>query len=1254
MSGSWKTVRVFISSTFRDMHAERDHLVKVVFPRLRQWCEERRLHLVDIDLRWGVTKEEADNGKAIDLCLEEIDGSRPFFVCLLGGRYGWVPDKLPPEELYRFQGLQATTHCSITHLEVLHAIGRPIIRRLQPLKKGVLAPSPCPHAFFFFRRENCLPTPGSAFPDDAGAQGRYRDVFFEPPPRPGDLNRRQQLSDLKATIRGHVPARQIVEYQGSFDPSADNPEDNECPRGRLGDLDRFGRWVYALLCRAIRRQFAEHLATLGQRDPLADEQAYHDALIENRTQVHVPRTDVEQQLDDYVAGGDPRVLVLTGGPGSGKTAILAHWVEGRRNTDPADPSGEFLLARFVGASPSSVTITKLLANICVELQRRFDLQEEVSEEIETAPGQKEKRSHVQAMEVPADPNEVLGKWPKFLEAVSGKGRVVIVIDALNQLDSSTDPTRLYWFPRELPAGVRLIASVLDHGQRSRPDYQPASGEQPDWLAALRRLDRREVAVPELSDGDRRQIIRELPSVFCKSLDEDQLALLLKNPATRNPLFLTVALEELRIFGSFDKLPNRIAELPRAIDEHDGEAGEDEAGVERAIEALFGQVLDRLDQEAAARKSPGLVSTIFRLLASAKEGLSERELRELVARLLPGMPEQRRAGELQVVLRQVRSYLLRKAHPQGALVDFYHRSFWEAVRAKYLPAPSTHHIAHRDLAEYFDAQDYYLESIERQRERMKPPCRARPVNTRKVSELPWQRLQMVHDAREGNLAAELPSACDRLEQLFEDISFLESMTQAGQVFELATELTQCVNALPDNRPQRDILKLLDEALRREIHFIHRHREAYPQALFQCLWNHGWWYDCPQAAAHYRIGSEHGAPEYFPWKPLGPKLYRLLESWRDMIGSHRHGFCWVRSLRPPPDHLGSGRIPFVAHIGGEVFDVASSPDGNWIAVATTRNVISLRDAATGEERLSVVGNTARFTNDGRVLITICGCQKGMRILSAADGAEQLFIPLPSDPSGEAVFLPNDRHVVCCLDDGTVRVFDAHAGIQQMCMQAHEGGVQHFAVTPDGKYIATVGRDRVIRTWRVDFGTLVAEITDANWNPGPVIFSAESTTLVSAWSYSQMYWYQTPGRMGGRTTRGHRRFWRIALVDLNNGEIRARLVPSHTGLQAEEYDPVREPAPNLDGPANMNDILLLGSLPHSDWVLGVFTDNSIRVWDLVDGRHVYHHRREGVGQVRAAASYKNGRMLLIGSSDGSVEFWEVESAQHLLDLNRSTKKG
>jgi len=87
MSATWKTVRVFISSRFRDMQAERDHLVRFVFPKLRQELLQRRIHLVDVDLRWGVTSEQ----DALSVCREVVDECRPRFRCMLGGRYGRVP-----------------------------------------------------------------------------------------------------------------------------------------------------------------------------------------------------------------------------------------------------------------------------------------------------------------------------------------------------------------------------------------------------------------------------------------------------------------------------------------------------------------------------------------------------------------------------------------------------------------------------------------------------------------------------------------------------------------------------------------------------------------------------------------------------------------------------------------------------------------------------------------------------------------------------------------------------------------------------------------------------------------------------------------------------------------------------------------------------------------------------------------------------------------------------------------------------------
>ena len=85
-------LRLFISSTFRDMQEEREHLVKKIFPEIRALCRERGIAFTEIDLRWGLTDEHVVLGQVIRACLEEIDKCRPYFIGLVGERYGWAPD----------------------------------------------------------------------------------------------------------------------------------------------------------------------------------------------------------------------------------------------------------------------------------------------------------------------------------------------------------------------------------------------------------------------------------------------------------------------------------------------------------------------------------------------------------------------------------------------------------------------------------------------------------------------------------------------------------------------------------------------------------------------------------------------------------------------------------------------------------------------------------------------------------------------------------------------------------------------------------------------------------------------------------------------------------------------------------------------------------------------------------------------------------------------------------------------------------
>jgi hypothetical protein len=67
-----------------------------------------------------------------------------------------------------------------------------------------------------------------------------------------------------------------------------------------------------------------------------------------------------------------------------------------------------------------------------------------------------------------------------------------------------------------------------------------------------------------------------------------------------------------------------------------------------------------------------------------------------------------------------------------------------------------------------------------------------------------------------------------------------------IFELAQDFRDAAAVMPKEHPKHRMLELLEEAVRRDIHFVDRH----PTTLFQCMWNTCWWYDCPEAEKHYR--------------------------------------------------------------------------------------------------------------------------------------------------------------------------------------------------------------------------------------------------------------------------------------------------------------------------------------------------------------------------------------------------------------------
>lgn len=319
-------MRVFVSSTFRDMQREREVLVKRIFPQLRKRCEERGVAWSEVDLRWGITDEESEQGKVLPVCLDEIERCRPFFVGLLGERYGWVPERIPADLLDREPWLADYLGRSATEFEII---------------QGVLAdPAMAGHAFFYFRDPAW---PGTEveqpLPDEIAKHG-----LAEAERRARD--RQDRLGALKQRIReSRLPVRE------------DYPTPEALGHAVLDDLGA-----------VIDRLFPPGSAPA----PLDRERAEHAAFARSRTGFYVPRADSLARLDAYGEQGGPPVCV-TGEPGAGKSALLANWAARWRESHPDD----LVIEHYVGGTAASSDWRSVVRRVLGELARRDGIEVEI-------------------------------------------------------------------------------------------------------------------------------------------------------------------------------------------------------------------------------------------------------------------------------------------------------------------------------------------------------------------------------------------------------------------------------------------------------------------------------------------------------------------------------------------------------------------------------------------------------------------------------------------------------------------------------------------------------------------------------------------------------------------------------------------------------------------------------------------------------------------------------------------------------------
>lgn len=1187
MASTWQTVRVFISSTFRDMHAERDHLIKVVFPALRESLLKDHIYLDDIDLRWGVTSEQAENDRVLDLCLKQIDYCRPYFIGILGERYGWVPLKFPADACRSFGWIQDHPGTSVTELEILH---------------GVLNdPAMTERAFFYLR--------DPAFKIDVPPERRH--VYLEGPteqelrelsPQAAEAcaeNRRQKLRELKENLRVSQPELFVYNYPCRWDATKSDPVTKQ--PGRLIGLEAFGESVRLKLDWAIRTdpKLQGHFAALAAApiDPfgLAEEQDYHERFMESRLRVYVGREQLNNELLAFADGNDLVPCLVTGSSGSGKSAALARFVRDYRHRQPQT----LVIPHFVGASPRSTNLRDVLRRFCQVFKAHFGFTEDVPEEVA----------------------KLSVTFREFVTKVPADMRVLLVIDALNQLDEADRAQELYWLPTKLPPQVKVIVSCITDSGKTEPVLEAFRWRKPC-----------PVQVTALSPAEQRLIIGQVPSLSAKTLDELQTGLLLSNPATENPLFLLVALEELRGFGSFEQLDGKIARFPHPQEQvprwhhwlletqanarnHEAlaQSSGDEVEARKwrgqldrlelivpileaitpisdTVTAIFTQVIERLEIDFV--KPEDVVRTILTLLASARRGLSERELLDLVEG--PGVPIAASQSDLFPVLRQLRPYLLSR----GGLIDFYHRNLRKAVCERYLPSEVQQRQAHGRLADYFHAQDYWLESLEAQRQRAPIfPPNARLANVRKVTELSWQWFR----AKQWT----------ELEGVLCDFEFVRAKCVAGMTAELVRDYSDAEAAWPDSagrnarKPNHSAVPrtVVPEGIRVYSSFVSTHAGIFSRDASQVL----------PFAYNYAGGG-----------PVVAAADRLLTA------RHWESNPWIKLVDRPPLTSRPALIRTLDGHESSVTSVAVSDDGVIAVSASEDGAIRIWDIVTTDQRYTLPASmTGRatcvvLTPDGKVAAS-CGRDGQVRLWDVETGSPlNRNVELGAGEATSVALTADGRMLLAGGIDGIVRVWDVPNGYLAKTLVGHRGRVTHVAISRDGSVAASASLDGTLRVWDTRRGDILATLSGHPFDVQGLCVNGDGNVIVSCCGQPPG-WYGNRENLRGTMVRADVRAWTSngAVLLVGEGHV--------IGLQ--------RPSSNLPFSGILGGIVYdVAVTADGTMAASVGYDGAVCLWDLHRG--CLSKRIDCMtGALRSVAVDHSGSIIITGGDDHRIRVWYPE---------------
>uniref|UniRef100_A0A3B1K070 NACHT and WD repeat domain containing 1 n=1 Tax=Astyanax mexicanus TaxID=7994 RepID=A0A3B1K070_ASTMX len=550
---------VTCKSHLSDLTSERNAFWDKIYPEIQDFCQSLGLVFEVVDFRWGVSDSVINDHMTVELCLQEIQLCQklsvgPSFLALVGSQYGHRPiprfisenefelllsklsrkdqegsmllrqwfikdsNSVPPK--YVLQPINVVSW-NLTEARLLQLL---CTAALEAEKDGEMS-----------AEQNDRVGDGTGFPqksqDNPSAVIFVRDL----PPLKKSEQQKHTLKFLDVTADGLLDkeAQELLTKlkERIHSACADDPGFHhiELSKGAIDRkehkeyLENFCKQIVSQLKGKISRQTAPP-AVPGWLW-LQQELLHHANLSKKQCAVFCGRDGLLGKIclvmwESLNMQHGP--LVVSGPPGSGKTAVLCRLAQEMRAV--LGPQAVVTL-RLLGTSPLSSDVDSVLKSVCVQVCGAFNL---------APPCTQTANSH----------DMLVRFFQSMLHKVSEQGdTLLLILDSLDHLPHANGGHKLRWLPKEIPPNIHLVVSTL-------ADWSPCL----ESLKALNNDDKYFFQVEPLTLEEGQLITKAYMDKAGRRLTSEQVDAVLQSfQKTGSPLHLKLLLDMAKQWTSYTTL-----------------------------------------------------------------------------------------------------------------------------------------------------------------------------------------------------------------------------------------------------------------------------------------------------------------------------------------------------------------------------------------------------------------------------------------------------------------------------------------------------------------------------------------------------------------------------------------------------------------------------------------------------------------------------------------------------------------------------